>query len=161
MKSHFTLLIVAATTLVSCAYAPEQSAMSDLVLGSPKIEGKKEYLPSPYVTAGNRVYMVGHQDGSFPELGWHIKGEMGGIWNHPIKLMDGFDIDLHLDSTVLQLNKADSFTNYPFANVHDYDFSTNGLKVKRYQFVPDDTEGILVQRNHQYRSKSTGRCTCL
>ena len=37
--------------------------------------------------------MVGHQDGSFPELGWHIAGEMGGIWDHPIKLMDGFDAD--------------------------------------------------------------------
>ncbi len=54
------------------------------------IEGTNEYINSPYVTAGNRVYMVGHQDGSFPDLGWHITGEMGGIWDHPIKLMDGF-----------------------------------------------------------------------
>ncbi|MGY5846249.1 hypothetical protein ACW6QP_02425 [Salegentibacter sp. HM20] len=41
--------------------------------------------------------MVGHQDGSFPDLGWHIPGEMGGIWNNPIKLMDGFEAYIHLE----------------------------------------------------------------
>jgi hypothetical protein len=56
--------------------------------------GKPQYLQSPFVTAGDRVYMVGHQDGSFPDLGWHVTGEMGGIWNHPIKLMDGFTASL-------------------------------------------------------------------
>ncbi len=61
---------------------------------SPSIKGKTSYLHSPFVTAGNRLYMVGFQDGSFPELGWHIKGEMGGIWDHPIKLMDGFRVKL-------------------------------------------------------------------
>ncbi len=56
----------------------------------PSLSGKPEYLASPFVTAGDRVYLVGFQDGSFPALGWHIKGEMGGIWDHPVKLMDGF-----------------------------------------------------------------------
>ena len=41
------------------------------------IRGNPAYLASPFVTAGDRVYMVGHQDGSFPDLGWHIAGEMG------------------------------------------------------------------------------------
>ena len=68
--------------------------MSNILDESPNIKGKETYLNSPYVTAGDRVYMVGHQDGTFPTLGWHIKGEMGGIWNHPIKLMDGFDVEM-------------------------------------------------------------------
>ena len=65
----------------------------EIMEDSPNIAGKQEYLASPYVTAGDRVYMVGHQDGSFPELGWHIEKEMGGIWDHPVKLMDGFRYD--------------------------------------------------------------------
>jgi len=50
------------------------------------IEGKPQYLASPYVAAGDRVYIIGHQDGSFPDLGWHIAGEMGGIWIIPLNL---------------------------------------------------------------------------
>ena len=44
----------------------------------------------PYVTAGDRTYLIGTQDGNFPDMGEHVPGEMGGLWLHPIKLMDGF-----------------------------------------------------------------------
>ena len=43
-----------------------------------------------YITAGDRVYLIGTQDGLFPDIGHHVKGEMGGLWLHPIKLLDGF-----------------------------------------------------------------------
>ncbi len=145
MESRFTMLLLVATLFISCTSIQESPAISDLVLDSPHIEGKEEYLSSPYVTAGNRAYMVGHQDGSFPELGWHIKGEMGGIWNHPIKLMDGFNITLNWDDYSFPLDKARKFTNYPMANVHHYSIPEKGLEVKRWQFVPDDEEGVFVQ----------------
>jgi hypothetical protein len=44
----------------------------------------------PYVTAGDRAYLIGTQDGNFPDLGGHVPGEMGGLWVHPVKLIDGF-----------------------------------------------------------------------
>src|SRR5215468_10254103 len=44
----------------------------------------------PYVTAGDRAYLIGTQDGGFPDMGGHVPGEMGGLWLHPIKLVDGF-----------------------------------------------------------------------
>jgi len=69
--------------------------------------------------------MVGHQDGTFPDLGWHIEGEMGGIWNHPIKLMDGFDIQITEASESFKLNKADRFINYPVANMHSFSWEEN------------------------------------
>ncbi len=28
-------------------------------------------------------------DGNFPALGWHIAGEMGGVWTPPLKMIDG------------------------------------------------------------------------
>lgn len=107
--------------------------------------GKSQYLNSPFVTAGNRVYMVGHQNGTFPELGWHIAGEMGGIWNHPIKLMDGFEVDLNIENQLIPLKEADSFTNYPFGNRHFYNLENNKLAIERWQFVPDDQEGLVIQ----------------
>lgn len=91
------------------------------------------------------MYMVGHQDGRFPPLGWHIKGEMGGVWNHPIKLMDGFKVELTTEQGTLPLDSASSFTNYPFANKHTYTFENEGLLIERIQFVPDETQGIFIQ----------------
>ena len=38
----------------------------------------------PYVTAGDRTYLIGTQDGAFPDMGDHVPGEMGGLWLHPI-----------------------------------------------------------------------------
>ena len=44
---------------------------------------------------GTRAYAIGFQDGRFYANGWHITGEMGGIWAPPLKLADGvwFGID--------------------------------------------------------------------
>jgi glycogen debranching enzyme len=131
--------------LFSCNSEPEIKSISEITQGSPSITGKPEYLKSPYVTPGDRVYMVGHQDGSFPDLGWHVKGEMGGIWNHPIKLMDGFDIDMLVDGKTITLNKADAFVNYPFANKHIYKLDSLDMEIERWQFVPDGKQGVVVQ----------------
>ncbi|CAN5336080.1 hypothetical protein BH10BAC4_BH10BAC4_09560 [soil metagenome] len=112
----------------------------------PSIKGNPEYLKSPYVTAGDRLYMIGFQDGTFPDMGFHTPGEMGGIWNHPIKLMDGFDVELKDNAgTITHLEKADTFTNYPFGNEHIYHISSLNVDVTRFQFVPDTTQGIIVE----------------
>lgn len=131
--------------LIVACHKPEAQQISTLLGDSPTLKGNKDYLDSPFVTAGDRVYMVGHQNGTFPPLGWHIKGEMGGIWNHPIKLMDGFDAELQWNDHTLQLNNANQFINYPFANRHIFEFSEEQLVVERIQFVPDSTQGLFVQ----------------
>lgn len=109
------------------------------------IAGKPQYLASPFVTAGDRVYIIGHQDGSFPELGWHIEGEMGGVWDHPIKLMDGFAAQLRVGESTLCLNEADAFTNYPLANCHHFSWAQENIEVERIQFIPDGLEGAIVE----------------
>ena len=143
----FTLTSLLGLLVVSCTpgEGPERLSFGDILRDSPSINGKESYLSSPYVTAGDRVYMVGHQDGSFPELGWHIQGEMGGIWDHPIKLMDGFEVSLEVNNTNIPLNRATRFTNYPMANRHTYELDSLGLKIERWQFVPDGKEGLLLE----------------
>jgi glycogen debranching enzyme len=108
------------------------------------LTGKSSYLNSPFLTSGNQIYMVGHQDGSFPDLGWHVEGEMGGIWNHPIKLMDGFIANITKDNTSYCLNNADYFINYPVGNQHVFQQSLIGLEIKRVQFVPEDKQGLII-----------------
>lgn len=123
-----------------------QSEIEKITADSPNITGNSEYLDSPYVTAGNRVYMVGHQNGTFPPLGWHITGEMGGIWNHPIKLMDGFETKIMFQNgDEVLLNDAASFTNYPYANRLDFEIPDYDVSVQQWNYVPDDLEGIIIE----------------
>jgi glycogen debranching enzyme len=134
--------------LAQCRQPAETSAglsLQSLVADVESIPGRQEYIQSPYVTAGDRVYMVGHQDGQFPDLGWHVTGEMGGIWNHPIKLMDGFAAALRMNGQTHCLTAADSFTNYPFANQHQYSSTPFSIRVDRFQFVPDGKQALVVE----------------
>ena len=135
----FSVLIV----LGSCSKINPQQSNSERLNDTSGIVGKKEYLGSPYVAAGDRVYMVGHQDGTFPDLGWHVEGEMGGIWNHPIKLMDGFTGVIKTATEVYCLDNAVQFINYPYGNRHIYNLP--GLEVERFQYVPDGQQGLVVE----------------
>jgi glycogen debranching enzyme len=149
MKKLIPLISAFLILLTSCS-APEKQTGSYLYQQTSRlesIEGKPQYLASPFVTAGDRVYIVGYQDGSFPDLGWHIPGEMGGIWDHPIKIMDGFRANITVKETNSDycLNKADRFINYPLAGMHHFTVDNEKLEVERYQFVPDGVEGAIIE----------------
>src|SRR5689334_15538776 len=42
-----------------------------------------------FAIGGRRAYLVGRLDGTFPDTGNHLPGEMGGLWALPIKVADG------------------------------------------------------------------------
>jgi glycogen debranching enzyme len=109
-----------------------------------------------YLTAGDRAYIVGTQDGHFPDLGSHVRDEMGGIWTLPIKLADGFW--LKLGDTEKQeecwLMKADTFINYPFGNQFIYHPVLDGIKVNRMQFAPERKTGVVIQYTFENISKA-------
>ncbi|MGR3809039.1 glycogen debranching protein [Jiulongibacter sp. NS-SX5] len=133
------LLLVQTVLLLACG--PDLT-ISDEFQKADFLKGRTENLNSPFVTAGDRLYTVGHQDGSFPDLGWHIEGEMGGIWMHPIKLMDGFEVSITDESNSYLLNNAEEFRNYPFGNAHT--FNIPDLKIERKQFAPDGLPSLVI-----------------
>lgn len=101
----------------------------------------------PYVTAGDRTYLIGTQDGAFPDLGGHVRGEMGGLWLHPIKLIDGFwarltDRASHRDTA---LAESEDFTAFPYGSRFDYGPVLDGVTVERFEFSPDGQNGLVVQ----------------
>src|SRR6476660_4445356 len=100
----------------------------------------------PYVTAGDRAYLIGTQDGNFPDMGGHVPGEMGGLWLHPIKLVDGFWATV-IDSATRQqsaLSSAAQFINYPYGNQFRYELTLDSLEIERFQFSPDGKAGLIV-----------------
>src|SRR3954451_8261226 len=82
------------------------------------ISNKGKNQTEPYSAAGDRSYLIGTQDGNFPGLGGHVPGEMGGLWIHPIKLIDGFWTTVSEEGTdqKAQLQSAGEFINYPYGN---------------------------------------------
>lgn len=132
---------------MACSNSEYQStgSLHQRVSELPAIEGKSQYLASPFVTAGDRVYLIGYQDGSFPDLGWHITGEMGGIWDHPIKLMDGFTASIKIGNSIFCLDQAKKFINYPLANSHQFEWEQEQLSINRFQFIPDGVEGVVIE----------------
>lgn len=154
-------LFFAVSLLMSCRQDNPSDALMSQLTDAESITGKAEYLNTPFVTAGDRLYMVGHQDGSFPDLGWHVTGEMGGIWDHPIKLMDGFTLAVEEagKANAWCLNNATTFTNYPFANRHTFLSPSGDLEIDRVQFVPDGIEGLVVEYTLSNNGQEGGEYT--
>jgi glycogen debranching enzyme len=106
----------------------------------------------PYVTAGDRAYLIGTQDGNFPDMGQHVPGEMGGLWLPPIKLIDAFEARIAEAGTDQQVLLAAStgMVAYPYGNRFSYGRMLSDLDVERFQFSPDHQQGLIVQ----YRFKN-------
>lgn len=143
--------------LILNAQSPAVQSISPLFETQFSLAGRPAFLSTPYNTAGDKLYMIGHQDGSFPDLGWHVKGEMGGIWHHPIKLMDGFTATLYMGQKSVILNKANLFVNYPFGNKHVFNIDDSELIVERFQFVPDQLGALYVEYKITNKGKNSKR----
>ncbi len=111
------------------------------------ISNRGQHQDQPYVTAGDRAYLIGTQDGNFPDLGEHVPGEMGGLWLHPIKLIDGFWAQV-TDSAAHQevpLSESTDFVTYPYGTRFRYGPVLDSLEIERFQFSPDGQQGVVVQ----------------
>lgn len=112
----------------------------------PHIFGKQQNAEYLYVTAGNRLYCIGNQAGKFPEVGFHIPGKMGGIWQHPIKLMDGFSLSLkNINTGLLYSTVCDSFISYSLATKFHYIIPNENIGITQTQFVPDNLPVLVVE----------------
>lgn len=100
----------------------------------------------PYLTPGDRTYLIGTQDGNFPDLGSHVKGEMGGLWLHPIKLVDGFWLKLTdaADNKENWFTTASDFINYPYGNRFLYAPILDGIEMERLQYCPQGKQGVII-----------------
>ncbi len=125
------LIAVAAVVLTlatTASAAPTELSISD------RLDDRR------YVASGTRGYVVGVESGDFPALGWHTRGEMGGIWSPPLKLLDGawFALDGEW------LPPATRFTSGQGYVRMDYPV-TAGLRVSRRDFVPDGRRAALIE----------------
>src|SRR5262245_47509638 len=141
-------LLFQAVALLPAAAQQPPAAMAGL-------SNQGQHPTQPYVTAGDRAYLIGTQDGALPDMGGHVPGEMGGLWLHPIKLIDGFQLDMKDEESRQEtaLTKAVEFINYPYGNRFEYGEVLDSLEVSRFQFSPDGHAGLIVQ--YTFRNRAT------
>jgi hypothetical protein len=117
--------------LAALAVGPAQAATQELSV-TDRLKDRR------YVAAGERTRVIGFEDGRFYANGWHIAGEMGGVWSEPLKLVDGvwFGID---DQWI---GPATSFTSgWGYASMELP--TTAGLELQRTDFAPDGRRAAL------------------
>ena len=156
-KTLTVFLILAITGSITSAQ--EKSSYSAALITGISNEGKN--LDKRYLTPGDRTYIVGTQDGNFPDLGSHVKGEMGGLWMHPIKLLDGFWVKLSDEDSGVKswLMEAKEFINYPYGNEFIYEPVLNGIQVQRLQYCPQGREGMVIKYTIQNSSSQSRKLT--
>ncbi len=84
------------------------------------------------VSAGTRAYSIGFEDGGFYANGWHITGEMGGIWAPPLKLADGiwFGVNGQWAGPATKFTSGPGYTQYDLPPI-------DGIGLTRTDYVPD------------------------
>jgi len=115
-------LLIGLGLLLACA--PAAAAAPELST-SDRLEARR------YAAVGTRAYSVGTEDGRWPAMGFHTRGEMGGIWAPPLKLLDG--IWFSFDGQ--PIGPATRFTSgwgYVEMDLPE----TANLRVRRVEFAP-------------------------
>jgi hypothetical protein len=108
-------------------------------LGAPELSRADRLDDRRFIAAGDRAYTVGTQSGRFPAMGFHTRGEMGGVWAPPLKLLDGmwFAIDGQWLPAATAFRSGYGYTEMDIPG-------PAGLRVTRVDFVPDGRRAALV-----------------
>src|SRR5204863_40834 len=88
--------------------------------------------------AGTGAYVIGAENGTFPPIGWHITGQMGGVWAPPTKLLDGlwFSVGSHWLADAVKYTTGPGFVRLSFP-------VTGGLRPTLTEFAPDGQPTVL------------------
>jgi hypothetical protein len=105
---------------------------------TPVISATSKLALRRYVAAGTASYVVGAEDGTFPPIGWHTTGQMGGVWAPPVKLLDGvwFGIGGHWLDSAARYTSGPGFVRLSFP-------ATGGLRPTLTEFAPDGKSVVL------------------
>jgi hypothetical protein len=142
MSRRFTglmsvLVVVVSMSLWDSAYAaPRRTAQP--AADSTELSVTTRLADRREVAAGTRAYSIGFENGRFYANGWHITGEMGGIWTPPLKLLDGvwFGLDGQWVGPATKFSSGWGYTRFDLP-------TTAGLSLERTDFVPDGRRGAL------------------
>jgi hypothetical protein len=124
-------------TLVLLSLAIPAAAQN--IPDSPTLSTTDRLVDRRFVTTGTRAYEVGTEAGRYKAMGFHTRGEMGGVWSPPIKLLDGLWFGIGNE----WIGPATKFTS-GYGHVRMELPGRNGMTIARTDFVPDGRRSVLV-----------------
>jgi hypothetical protein len=124
-------ILVAALALAVLAVPAVAAAAPELGI-SDRLQDRR------YIASSERAYAIGFEDGRFYANGWHITGEMGGVWTPPLKLVDGvwFGVDDQWIGPATRFRSGWGYTEMDLP-------PTAGLELSRTDFAPDGRRAVL------------------
>ncbi len=104
---------------------------------TPQLSVSSQLSLRRYVAAGDRAYELGSEDGRYPAMGFHTRGEMGGILSPPIKLLDGiwFGINGQWIGPATRFNSGFGYVQMTLP-------TTDGVQIDRTDFAPDGRRAV-------------------
>lgn len=98
-----------------------------------------------YALCGTRLYVIETLAGTFPDIGWHQPGEMGGVWAPPVKLLDGYWIGIRRRGDApIWLTQPESWQRAADGVTLTYTLPELRLRVLRRSWVVPDQPALVV-----------------
>src|SRR5580693_906335 len=134
-----TVVSTAAATSAAAASgaAPTRGGLASAGPTGPTLSVSSQLDLRRYAAAGDRAYELGTEDGRYPAMGFHTRGEMGGIWTPPIKLLDGIWFGINGQ----WIGPATRFSS-GFGYVQMALPTTGGVQLTRTDFAPDGHRAV-------------------
>ena len=111
-------------------------------------------ITAPYMLAGKKMYALGCADGSLGPIGVeHLVNEMGGIWAHPIKVAEGWQIRVRIGDQPA--------TSAPATSMHDgldritWRWQEGPLAIERCDQIAADDPAYFVHLRLHNRAKES------
>ena len=147
MSRNRTVLVGLAVTVVAAALLPGAASAaggrtSAAAVDGPTLTETTRLAERRALVTGDRLYEMGTEDGLYPASGFHTRGEMGGFWSPPVKLLDGmwFRVGgqwLGQGAAASAFTAGHGWTRTSYAPVA-------GVTVQRTDVVPDGLRAGLV-----------------
>lgn len=125
----------------SAALAGDPSAA---LATSPELSETSRLADRRSLVVGDRAYSMSTADSLYPAAGWHIRGEMGGVWTPPIKLVDGIWFRLADNWLGDPDGAAATRTTVGWGYTRTSFEPVDQVTAQRTDFVPDGTRATLV-----------------
>ena len=93
------------------------------------------------LVTGDRTIAMGDANGLYPASGWHIRGEMGGVWTPPVKLLDGIWFAVNGSWLGADTPAAKYTTGWGYQR---FAYQPAGVSVDRVDFAPDGVGATVI-----------------
>src|SRR5919109_1314352 len=137
--------------LIVLAIAGMALAGADIAAAAPELSVSDRLDDRRYGVAGERARAIGFEDGRFYANGWHITGEMGGVWSEPLKLVDGvwFGVGDEWVGPATEFRSGWGYAEFDLP-------SAAGLELERTDFVPEGRRAALFGLTMTNRGEDAG-----